>query len=102
MWRGIRERHGRVNVLINNAARSLGLRIKDLKLADVRKTLEINFLPIVQLTKLFLAQPYVGDQSEDEYILVNINSIGGTMTSAHNADYSASKYALTAFTDALR
>ena len=100
MWRGLLDRHGRVNLLINNAARSLGKRICDLKLEDVRKTLDINFFSIVQLTKLFLAQY---DRNNDNfYHLVNINSIGGRITSAHNADYSASKYALTAFTDALR
>ena len=47
MWRGIRERHGQVNVLINNAARSMGRRISELKFDDVRKTIEINFLSIV-------------------------------------------------------
>ena len=47
MWRGIRERHGQVNVLINNAARSMGRRISELKVEDVRKTIEINFLSIV-------------------------------------------------------
>ena len=47
MWRGIRERHGQVNVLINNAARSMGRRISELKFEDVRKTIEINFLSIV-------------------------------------------------------
>jgi short-subunit dehydrogenase len=47
MWRGLRERHGQVNVLINNAARSMGRRISELKVEDVRKTIEINFLSIV-------------------------------------------------------
>ena len=47
MWRGIRERHGEVNVLINNAARSMGRRISELRFEDVRKTIEINFLSIV-------------------------------------------------------
>ena len=47
MWRGVRERHGQVNVLINNAARSMGRRISELKFEDVRKTIEINFLSIV-------------------------------------------------------
>ena len=47
MWRGVRERPGQVNVLINNAARSMGRRISELKFDDVRKTIEINFLSIV-------------------------------------------------------
>ena len=47
MWKGLRERHGTVNLLINNAARSIGKRIKDLRYEDVRKTMEINFLSIV-------------------------------------------------------
>jgi short-subunit dehydrogenase len=47
-------------------------------------------------------QGVVGQRTEELYHLININSIGGTITTAHNADYSASKFALTAFTDALR
>ena len=47
MWRGLRERHGKVNVLINNAARSVGKRVSSIKYEEVKKTMEINFLSIV-------------------------------------------------------
>lgn len=36
------------------------------------------------------------------YHIVNVSSIAGHMTCARNSDYSASKFALTGFVDALR
>ncbi len=55
MWQKVITKHGKVDILINNAARTLGKRIKDLGFDQFKKTLEINFLSIVYLTKLFLA-----------------------------------------------
>ncbi len=54
MWQMIITKHGKVDILINNAARTLGIRIKDLSFNQFKKTLEINFLSIVYLTKLFI------------------------------------------------
>ena len=54
MWQKVITKHGKVEILINNAARTLGKRIKDLSFDQFKKTLEINFLSIVYLTKLFI------------------------------------------------
>ena len=89
--------HSKVDILINNAARTVGQRVKDIRIDTFSKTMDINFLSIVHMTKLFLSQ-----KEEYDLHLVNINSIGGTVTSVQNADYCSSKFALRAFTDTLR
>jgi short-subunit dehydrogenase len=47
MWREVIRKNKKVDILINNAARTLGKRIKDLSFESFKKTLEINFLSIV-------------------------------------------------------
>ena len=49
------KRFGKINILINNAAIARGKLIKELQFEQFKKTMEINFLSIVQLDKLFLA-----------------------------------------------
>lgn len=56
-WRTVISRHGKVNLLVNNAARALGREFSELTCDMFRKTMDINFSSIVQLTKLFLGQP---------------------------------------------
>jgi len=52
-WKEIIRKHGRVNILVNNAARALGKWFSELHVETFRKTMDINFMSIVQLTKLF-------------------------------------------------
>lgn len=65
--------------------------------------MDINFNSYVHLSKLFLAQKAIADPKEgSRFHLVNVNSIAGIVTCQRNSDYSASKFALSGFTDALR
>ena len=90
-------------MLINNAARAIGKRFCDMSFDQYKKTIEINYLSIMQLTKLFLDQSQLKDSKiQGEYHLVNIISIAGHMASAQNSDYSGSKFALTGAFDAIR
>jgi len=54
----------------------------------------------VQLIKHFFDQK-ICDKLPELHV-VNVSSIAGHMTCARNSDYSASKFALTGFSDALR
>jgi 3-oxoacyl-[acyl-carrier protein] reductase len=47
VWRRLLKTYGCVNILVNNAARTLGKRVRDLTFADYKKTMEVNFLSIV-------------------------------------------------------
>ena len=64
--------------------------------------MDINFSSYVHLSMLFLAQSEINTANSDRYHLVNVNSIAGHVTCSRNADYSASKFALTGFSDSLR
>ncbi|TNV77081.1 hypothetical protein FGO68_gene15710 [Halteria grandinella] len=101
-FKAIIQNFGTVNLLINNAARTLGKRISDLSFDTYRKTLDINFLSIVHLNSLWFQHIKSTQQNFKGYQLVHINSIGGTITSSQNADYCSSKFALKAYTDTLR
>lgn len=92
-----------MNILVNNAARALGKRFDELSLESFKKTHEINFLSIIQLTKLFLDQKKLRQSKlRGEFHLVNVNSIGGTISMSNWTDYGSSKFALRGFTQALR
>lgn len=54
------------------------------------------------MTMLFLKQKSIQNADPHTFHIVNMNSIGGHVTCRRNSDYSASKFALTGFTDALR
>ncbi|TNV77310.1 hypothetical protein FGO68_gene1026 [Halteria grandinella] len=102
-WSQITSRFGQVNILINNAARALGKEFSTLTIDQYRKTIDINFLSIVHLTKLFTEQEAVKESLvKGEYQLVNVNSIGSFMAQRQWSDYGASKFALRGFTQALR
>ncbi len=47
VWRLIVTKHGKVDVLINNAARTLGKRISEVTYKEYKQTMKINFLSIV-------------------------------------------------------
>ncbi|CDW85137.1 short chain dehydrogenase reductase family protein [Stylonychia lemnae] len=102
-WNSIISTHKQVNLLINNAARAIGKRFCDMQFEQFKKTIEINYFSIMQLTKLFLDQKFLIESKEyGEYHLVNIISIAGHAASAQNSDYSGSKFALTGSFDAIR
>ena len=64
--------------------------------------MDINFMSYVSLMMLFMKQNEIKTAGQHRFQLVNVSSIAGHMTSSRNSDYSASKFALTGFLDALR
>lgn len=102
-WATVRREHGDIHILINNAARCIGKRVEDLSLAQVKLTMDINFHSYVHLMILFQKQEGMKKEvGHSRYHLVNVSSIAGHMTCSRNSDYSASKFALNGFVDALR
>ena len=90
--------HGRVTHVINNAGVALGGTLKDVSLDDVRWLMNINFWGVVYGTKLFL--PYL--ERERSAHIVNFSSLYGIIAPPGQAAYSASKFAVRGFTEALR
>lgn len=64
--------------------------------------MDINFMSYVSLMMLFLAQPELKTAPKHCFHIVNVSSIAGHLTCCRNSDYSASKFALNGFVEALR
>ena len=105
LWKTITAEHGEIHILINNAARCIGKRVDELSIQQVKLTMDINFHSYIHLSMLFMHQEGLKnrkDTKKTRFHLVNVSSIAGHMTCQRNSDYSASKFALNGFIEALR
>jgi hypothetical protein len=89
--------HGRVNLLINNAGVGLYKTVAEVPIEDIEWVMNINFWGVVYGCKFFL--PYL--QMEDEAHIVNVSSLLGFISIPKLGPYSASKFAVCGFTEAL-
>ncbi|KQY58709.1 short-chain dehydrogenase [Aeromicrobium sp. Root495] len=89
---------GRIDALVNNAGYSLSGAVETLDLDDVRKEFETNVFGLVRLSQMVLP----GMRAHGRGRIVNISSMGGRLTFPGAGAYHASKYAVEAFSDALR
>jgi NAD(P)-dependent dehydrogenase (short-subunit alcohol dehydrogenase family) len=94
----ILERHGRIDVLVNNAGYGLNGPIEELEMNQLRHQFETNVFGLVRLTQLIL--PTMRQHQFGR--IINVGSIGGTFTAPGAGAYHASKWALESITDALR
>ncbi len=91
-------RHGRVTLLINNAGVALHGTFEELSLDDLRWLMGINFWGVVYGVTYFL--PILKQQPRAQ--IVNVSSVFGIIAPAGQSAYSASKFAVRGFTEAVR
>lgn len=91
-------KEGRIDVLINNAGMHTGGPVETLPDEYIRKQFETNFFGLAELTRKVL--PAMRKQGSGT--IINIGSIGGLMGLPFQGYYSATKFAVEGFSEALR
>jgi NAD(P)-dependent dehydrogenase (short-subunit alcohol dehydrogenase family) len=91
-------RHGRIDVLINNAGVIQVGPLEHMKLRDFEEAMAIHFWG--PLHTMLAAAPAMRARGGGR--IVNISSIGGKIGVPHLAPYCASKFALTGLSDSVR
>ncbi|HLI54796.1 MAG TPA: SDR family NAD(P)-dependent oxidoreductase [Acidimicrobiales bacterium] len=89
---------GKVNLVVNNAGVAVAGTIADTTFEDLDWLLGINLGGVINGTKAFL--PHLIASGDGH--LVNLSSVFGLVAPAYNGVYATSKFAVRAFTEALR
>ena len=89
---------GRIDVLVNNAGMGIGGPVEFATEAEIREQMDANFMGLVHCVNAVL--PYMRRQGSGK--IIALSSIGGLMGLPFQGFYSASKFAIEGYCEALR
>ena len=92
------QRFGKIDILVNNAGVGMYGEVSEVDLKDVQALFALNVFAPLRLIQLVLPQMKYRREGQ----IVNVSSIVGHVAMPAMGAYSASKFALRAFTDSLR
>lgn len=93
----IKERWGGVNILVNNAGISYRAVVEHMTEHDELNQMATNYLGAVGMIRL--AMPYMRELGRGK--IINVSSVSGMLAMPTMSSYSASKYAIEGFSEAL-
>jgi len=93
-----RQHFGGLDILVNNAGIGATGHFADVGAERLRKIMEVNFFGLTETTRVFLPLLKQGNRPA----IVNISSIAGKRGIPARSEYSASKFAVQGFSEALR
>ncbi len=93
-----RQKLGGLDILVNNAGVGATGLFEDATLERTRRVMEVNFFALIEMTRAALPLLAQGDRP----IVVNVSSILGRRGVPYNSAYSASKFAVSGFSESIR
>jgi len=92
------EEMGSIDILVNNAGLGLNALLAEGSMTNIRRLFEVNVFGALHCVQAVV--PHMKKQGSGQ--IINVSSVAGKIATPRNGAYAATKFALTAISDALR